>query len=148
MQTQEEKYIKIIQFILDKEVTTYKEIAAMMNVSAKTVSKYLEDVQDILMQTKLSLSIRPREGVTILGDKNEIKQLLNHLNMKSMDLIEDRQVLLYSELLNTNGYVKIQDLADKFHVSRTAMENTMREVRKKFAKNNGLWGQTPKKDSL
>ncbi|WP_312093523.1 BglG family transcription antiterminator [Niallia sp.] len=135
-QAYEDKYMKIIQYILDKGITTHNEIAAMMNVSTKTVRKYLEDVQDILMQTNLSLSIKPREGVTIIGEKEEIKQLLNHLNMKPVDSIEDREMFVYSQLLNSNGYVKIQDLADKLHVSRTTMEHTMREVRKTFAKNN------------
>lgn len=135
-QAYEDKYMKIIQYILDKGITTHNEIAAMMNVSTKTVRKYLEGVQDILMQTNLSLSIKPSEGVTIIGEKEEIKQLLNHLNIKPVDSIEDREMFVYSQLLNSNGYVKIQDLADKLHVSRTTMEHTMREVRKTFAKNN------------
>lgn len=106
-QAYEDKYRKIIQFILDKGITTHNEIAAMMNVSTKTVRKYLEDVQDILIQTNLSLSIKPREGVTIIGEKEEIKQLLNHLNMKPVDSIEDREMFVYSQLLNSDGYVKI-----------------------------------------
>lgn len=135
-QAYEDKYLKIIQLILDRGVTTYKEIAAMLSVSTKTVSKYLEDVQDMLRTTDLSLSIKPREGVSIIGDKEDMQQLLGHLNMKAVDSIEDREMFVYSQLLNYSGYIKIQDLADQLHVSRTTMEQTMRAVRKTLAKNN------------
>lgn len=132
----EDKYIKIIRFIHEREVTTYGEIADMLHVSTKTVGKYIEDVQGILNGGGLTLSIKPGHGVSILDAKEKVQDFFNHLSIKSVDTIEDREIYVYSQLLNTNEYLKIQDLADYMYVSRATMEKTIREVRKKFLQEN------------
>ncbi|MGX7149959.1 BglG family transcription antiterminator [Enterococcus ureasiticus] len=129
----EDKYIKIIKFIVDRGTTTHKEIGYMLGVSTKTVSKYLNEVSGIIEQTDLQLSVKPRVGVSIVGEKKSIDQLLDQLNTKHDETIEDREMLVYSQFLISENYLKIQELADELYVSRATMESTLKEVRKKFS---------------
>ncbi|ALP03266.1 helix-turn-helix domain-containing protein [Clostridioides difficile] len=60
--------IKIIKFLLKEGHTTVKAIADDLDVSEKTVSKSLKEVEVVLKKIGLSLIRKPKIGVYIDGD--------------------------------------------------------------------------------
>lgn len=126
----EDKYLKIIKFIYDKKNTTYREIADMMHMSTKTIAKYIDTINNYLKEIEVEIIIKPGSGVYI-SNRERAKELFKN---KKFDAEGDsREMYVFTQLLYATDYIKIQDLADAIFVSRSTMENIIKEVRKKFS---------------
>lgn len=128
------KYKKIIQFILAKEKTNYEELSEYMNVSKRTIAKFMNEIRDLIQNLNVTLIIKQNEGVYFKGDTQELNQEIKRLNFHNTESNDSRVVSLYSKFLLSEDYLKIQDLADEFYVSRSTLESVLKEVRKEFLK--------------
>ncbi|RPA65421.1 transcription antiterminator [Aerococcus agrisoli] len=126
------KHKKLIQFILKKQKTNYEELSEYSGLSKRTVAKYLNEVRDFLNSFNVLLTIKQGEGVYLEGDLKELEDTLNSLNFYSSDSKENRQIRLYSKFILSSEFIKVQDLADEFFVSRSTIESELKVVRKKF----------------
>jgi transcriptional antiterminator len=105
-----------------------------MEVSVRTIQRYLNELQLILeeLTIDLELSIQPGVGVSLVGDLNKVQLLVNQLKTYQVDEMEDRTMYICLHLLEADSPITIQSLADDLYVSRSTIDNTLKEVRKKM----------------
>ncbi|MCJ0047116.1 transcription antiterminator [Clostridioides difficile] len=129
--------IKIIKFLLKEGHTTVKAIADDLDVSEKTVSKSLKEVEAVLKKIGLSLIRKPKIGVYIDGDLKKILPYLDNKGSQIPTTREERVIYIYSVLLKSNDYITIQQLSDELYISRGTIERDLAEV-EKLLKNEGI----------
>lgn len=129
--------IRIIKFLLKEGHTTVKEIADDLDVSEKTVSKSLKEVEAVLKKIGLSLVRKPKIGVYIDGDLKKILPYLDNKGSQIPTTREERVVYIYSILLKSNDYITIQQISDELYISRGTIERDLAEV-EKLLKNEGV----------
>ncbi|MCC0630689.1 transcription antiterminator [Clostridioides sp. ES-S-0171-01] len=129
--------IKIIKFLLKEGHTTVKAIADDLDVSEKTVSKSLKEVQVVLKKIGLSLVRKPKVGVYIDGDLKKILPYLDNKGSQIPTTRQERVIYIYSVLLKSNDYITIQQLSDELYISRGTIERDLAEV-EKLLKNEGI----------
>ncbi|WP_339076523.1 helix-turn-helix domain-containing protein [Clostridioides difficile] len=88
--------IKIIKFLLKEGHTTVKAIADDLDVSEKTVSKSLKEVEAVLKKIGLSLIRKPKIGVYIDGDLKKILPYLDNKGSQIPTTREERVIYIYS----------------------------------------------------
>ncbi|MGY3766126.1 BglG family transcription antiterminator [Vagococcus vulneris] len=131
----EDKFEKILSYLLKYRHTTYKDLANHMNVSTKTARKYINMLQEMIgSETDVLILVKPGLGIELKGDPSDIFTAIQSKSLGKINSIEDRIMYVYSRFLNTNEFIRIQDLADELFVSRATMENTVREIRTKLKK--------------
>ncbi|MFL8709614.1 BglG family transcription antiterminator [Clostridioides sp. GD02377] len=129
--------IRIIKFLLKEGHTTVKEIADDLDVSEKTVSKSLKEVEAVLKKIGLSLVRKPKIGVYIDGDLKKILPYLDNKGSQIPTTREERVIYIYSILLKSNDYITIQQISDELYISRGTIERDLAEV-EKLLKNEGV----------
>lgn len=129
--------IRIIKFLLKEGHTTVKEIADDLDVSEKTVSKSLKEVELVLKKIGLSLVRKPKIGVYIDGDLKKILPYLDNKGSQIPTTREERVIYIYSILLKSNDYITIQRISDELYISRGTIERDLAEV-EKLLKSEGV----------
>lgn len=122
---------RIIQFIIKNGYTTIKRIAEELGVSEKTVSRSLQTINSFLAGTNLVLVRKPKVGVYIEGNKQDIREMLSSIDQPVSSLPqtrEERVVYIFIKLLKATDYITIQMLADELFISRGTIEKDMAEV--------------------
>ena len=82
----------------------------------------------------VQMLVQPKKGVSLIGKKETLRNLLSSYKINIADSPEDRLTYVFAKLLNTNDSLKIQNLADELYVSRSTVESTMKDVRKRLNK--------------
>jgi transcriptional antiterminator len=130
----EHHYVQLLEILVEHPKTNYKFLAKEMNVSLRTVQRYLGELQLILdeLALDLNLNIQPGVGVSLLGDLKKTDVLVEKLKTFQVDEIEDRVIYIILHLLQTNKPITIQEFADQLYVSRSTVDNTLKAARKKL----------------
>ncbi|HAW87899.1 MAG TPA: transcriptional antiterminator, partial [Enterococcus sp.] len=119
-------------FLIENEHTTYKELSEQLYVSTKTISKDILILKEIIQKMPdVQMLVQPKKGVSLIGKKETLRNLLSSYKINIADSPEDRLTYVFAKLLNTNDSLKIQNLADELYVSRSTVESTMKDVRKR-----------------
>lgn len=127
---------KLLRKINEKKVVSYKELINEFELSRYMISKYVEEINLYLESLKINarINFKPRIGFSIEGETNKIEELLNSFDDTS-DLTKDKRIVqLLSLLLDIKGRVTIQELADNMYISRSTLENLLKDVRKLLKK--------------
>lgn len=124
-------HLNLVKFIEEKELVSHKEITEMFGWSRYITNKYVNEINSYCEETdnKIIIDYEPRLGLSLKGEKHDVEKLLNTLSYTSDGTKEKRVVKILSVLLDTDGFMKIQDLADMFFLSRSSIENTLEEIR-------------------
>ncbi|OAQ55635.1 BglG family transcription antiterminator [Enterococcus thailandicus] len=131
----DDRQMRILNFLLENDHTTYQELAEQLQVSTKTISKAIANLKTVVeKEINLQIVVQPKKGVSLVGDKEDLRKLLPDFEITKVDTSEDRITYVFAKLLNTTGSLKIQDLADELFVSRSTMESTIKEVKKRVMK--------------
>lgn len=127
------KHKKIIQFILDNKITNYEELSKYIGISKRTIAKYLNEIRDLIQPLNVNLIIKQGEGVYFEGEIQKLDELIKSLKAYELDSKDNRQMKLYSKFILSSEYLKVQELADEFYVSKSTLESELRNVRKEFS---------------
>ncbi|WP_374717383.1 BglG family transcription antiterminator [Neobacillus sp.] len=113
-----ERQILDILLTANHEVTV-KDLAEQIGVSGRTVHRDLKNVEDILKEYGLILKKKSGVGIQITGDKAKIRELeLFLFNLSHTEYTpEERQTIIFCELLESNGPVKLLGLANDLNVT-------------------------------
>ncbi|WP_054642145.1 HTH domain-containing protein [Companilactobacillus kimchii] len=98
-----------------------KELSSKVNVSTKTIYKDLLVIGDYIDQYKAQLVKKPRIGIYIKGSDRNLLKILTGIDLKKDSQYldkETRRELVFSKLLNSDEFITIQDLSDKYYVNR------------------------------
>ena len=129
------RQLKIIESIIKASNTiTSKELAIQNNVSDRTVKNDLRQIINTVKKYEITLMSSPSKGYWMDNiSKEKCIKLLDENAVKD----EDNNIFLdiFMDLL-VNDETDIDDLCDKYYVSRSFVENKLKDIRDIL-----LWGK-------
>lgn len=108
-----------------KLITTYR-------ISLKTLRTDVNEINDFLLEAKMSPTKLNEKEKLILPEKDimKIQDRLNHMDTYSYKMSrEERQIYIIAELLMSQDYITMQNLAKKLNVSRNTILNDFETVK-------------------
>ena len=108
-----------------KLITTYR-------ISLKTLRTDVNEINDFLLEAKMSPTKLNEKEKLILLEKDimKIQDRLNHMDTYSYKMSrEERQIYIIEELLMSQDYITMQNLAKKLNVSRNTILNDFETVK-------------------
>lgn len=108
-----------------KLITTYR-------ISLKTLRIDVNEINDFLLEAKMSPTKLNEKEKLILLEKDimKIQDRLNHMDTYSYKMSrEERQIYIIAELLMSQDYITMQNLAKKLNVSRNTILNDFETVK-------------------
>lgn len=108
-----------------KLITTYR-------ISLKTLRTDVNEINDFLLEAKMSPTKLNEKEKLILLEKDIMKtqDRLNHMDTYSYKMSrEERQIYIIAELLMSQDYITMQNLAKKLNVSRNTILNDFETVK-------------------
>lgn len=108
-----------------KLITTYR-------ISLKTLRTDVNEINDFLLEEKMSPTKLNEKEKLILLEKDimKIQDRLNHMDTYSYKMSrEERQIYIIAELLMSQDYITMQNLAKKLNVSRNTILNDFETVK-------------------
>lgn len=108
-----------------KLITTYR-------ISLKTLRTDVNEINDFLLEVKMSPTKLNEKEKLILLEKDimKIQDRLNHMDTYSYKMSrEERQIYIIAELLMSQDYITMQNLAKKLNVSRNTILNDFETVK-------------------
>lgn len=128
---------EIFDWLIYKELTNYQALKETFQLSKTTLSQHLDLIEEVLAKQKSSVKlIRKRNvGIYLTGSLTE-KQAAAELfavNEVIPQTKSERINYLIVSFLTLNRAVTIQQLADELYVSRSTIENDLKEVKEYFA---------------
>ncbi|MDF2911143.1 MAG: transcriptional antiterminator, BglG [Sporolactobacillus laevolacticus] len=125
------KESKIIKFILTQKKTHYADISNYMNLSRKTISKYLDRISETVKPFGIKLVRKQNDGIYFEGNMRPLmKPLVNSEEGIPIPSTKNERILyIFSKLLMNSDYVTIQQLADELFVSRSTVEADLKSVK-------------------
>lgn len=108
-----------------KLITTYR-------ISLKTLRTDVNEINDFLLEAKMTPTKLNEKEKLILLEKDimKIQDRLNHMDTYSYKMSrEERQIYIIAELLMSQDYITMQNLAKKLNVSRNTILNDFETVK-------------------
>ena len=108
-----------------KLITTYR-------ISLKTLRTDVNEINDFLLEAKMSPTKLNEKEKLILLEKDimKIQDRLNHMDTYSYKMSrEETQIYIIAELLMSQDYITMQNLAKKLNVSRNTILNDFETVK-------------------
>ena len=110
---------------VNKLITTYR-------ISLKTLRTDVNEINDFLVEAKMSpAKLNEKEQLFLLEkDFSKIQERLDYMDTYSYKMSrEERQIYIIAELLMSEGYVTMQNLAKELNVSRNTILNDFETVK-------------------
>ncbi len=123
---------KILQALLNQtEPVSSKEIAFSLNISEKTVKKYINMLKDIVPSFGATIVTKQRVGsYIVVNDTEAFNQFLNkQSDSKTMDDPDLRKRYLLTRLILTDDYINIYDLAEEINCSTSLVREDFKEIK-------------------
>lgn len=129
------------KLIIEDDYQPIKYFADIFNVSVKTISKDLDEIDEIINDIGVNLDRKQGLGIKLYYTPSQLDKLnilLNNIKISNGDRdLEYRRIeILLNLLINTNQYTTIQKLSDKYMVSRTSINNDLNEIQQSLNKYN------------
>lgn len=119
--------------IVQDDYQPLKYFSNIFNTSVKTVSKDLDEIEEIINPIGVNIDRKQGIGIKLYYTPSQLEKLNTILNSTvlssgDMDIDHRRAEILLNLLINTNKYTTIQKLSDKYLVSRTSINNDLNEI--------------------
>lgn len=136
------RQVDFIKLMLEEsDYKPIKYFTEKLNVSDKTLQKDLKIIGNYI--SKFNVQIVAKRGYGILIDSNASSniELINSLNINLKDKnnisVEERRVeILKTLLLNSNSSTSINQLSEKYYVSKTSIVNDLKYIEEWLKKYN------------
>ncbi|MEW8973425.1 MAG: PRD domain-containing protein [Tissierellaceae bacterium] len=127
------------KLIVQEDYQPIKYFSKELDISGKTVSKDLDEIEDSIYSIGARVDRKQGMGIKLFytpSQLDDLNNMLNNTNVFEGDKgLEHRRIqILLSLLMNTNRYTTIQRLSDKYIVSRTSINNDLNEIQEKLDK--------------
>lgn len=109
-----------------------KKLITTHRISLKTLRTDVNEINDFLLEAKMSPTKLNEKEKLILLEKDimKIQDRLNHMDTYSYKMSrEERQIYIIAELLMSQDYITMQNLAKKLNVSRNTILNDFETVK-------------------
>lgn len=136
------------QILYSQQPLKIDEIANSLGVSERTIRYDLDRIDEYLLENEFPVFIRkPNEGVSLDTAPEQLARLLccvhdqgNYNYVLSQD---ERLVYLLYDLLEQDSYTTLQQLAEKMSVSKTTIQNDIKEIKERLGP-QGMFIETAK----
>lgn len=123
------------KLIIQKKYMPMKYFSDILNISRKTVSNDIDEIEKIINPIGAKIDRKQGIGIRIYYTPSQLDELNNVLNNikvsnKDNDLEYRRIQILLNLLIPTSEYTTIQKLSDEHMVSRTSINNDLDEIQK------------------
>ncbi|WP_125762482.1 BglG family transcription antiterminator [Companilactobacillus hulinensis] len=111
------------------------ELSNRLKVSTKTIYSDLSNLKPFFKKFDVQLIKKPRIGVYLEGKDSDLLKVLTNIELKNNNQYlddETRRELVFSQLLNSDSYLTLQDLADKYYVNRQTISEDIDNVELKI----------------
>jgi len=139
MERRREKILK--EFMSSNTSLTSKYLSQVLEVSSRTVRDDIKELNQLL--SDYSTHIQSTRGVgyeLIIANNEHFRQFLTNQRIESSTQLpnssDERINYILNQLLLTEDYLKIDDLADEIHVSKSTLQydlKTMRSILKRYS---------------
>lgn len=138
MKINERSKLIINKLLSASNFITAKEIADDLNVSLKTITRQLADVEKILGSHDLYLERKTSKGMRLLGSKQDKLKLLELLEVKKQHEYTpiERQNIILSHLLKSQEPIKLLSLARLLNVTEATISNDLDKIEPKLKEMN------------
>ncbi|WP_164505054.1 BglG family transcription antiterminator [Companilactobacillus hulinensis] len=127
--------LKVVKLLLDSDVIHYSDIEKSIGRSRKTITKYLDEIEEVLSEYLIDLVRKRNVGIYLEGNTSELSNVFQNEYYSDLPKTkEERVVSILSKLLLSNDAQTIQDLADRAFVSRSTLESDFKEVKQLLAR--------------
>lgn len=130
------RHMKLLYYLTQAEgCVTAKELAEYVGVSERTVKSDLADVKVLAGESGCGLYSLRGKGYWIRIENQELfktmeEQLYSHFShFNYTQEYQDRANRIVRILLVQEGYIKLDDVADRLYLSRSSMKAAMQDAR-------------------
>lgn len=145
--------IKIIQLLISSQnyISSY-EIATALGIKRSLVRNEMLSVKNTLKKLGYELISKTAKGYMLDSSlsfqsvrdlENIIEQAACQREMLFPSTQGERQIYIFNRLIDCDGYVKIDDLADELLTSRSTITNDLKDARRRLKKYNLSLKQRP-----
>ncbi len=107
-----------------------RELAERLGVSTRTVRGEVARINDLLREDDIRIRSLSGKGYQLeVGDRPLFLELIS--DREIMQTKEDRIIFLMMRLINSDDWIELAQLEDEMFVSRTTLENDLREIRRR-----------------
>lgn len=132
------RQIMIVNSLYSKGTLTAMDLSLILNVSSRTVKNDINDLKVKLKNSGIKILSKPRKGYTIEVENQEYREKLEKLdksnNIKQMNEFYnnnyERVFYILRRLLIANDFTKLEVIADEIFVSRSTVNQDMKEVKR------------------
>lgn len=130
----EEDIRKTIAFIYTHQMTHYSDLVANLKVSRKKIAAYLDEIDRRLLGSKVQLVRKRNQGIYFEGDTEQIAEIFHiSSNYDGLD-VHGRRSIITLNLIMQNSFVKMDNLADDYFVSRSTLERDLKAIKREVSK--------------
>ncbi|AIF50494.1 BglG family transcription antiterminator [Pelosinus sp. UFO1] len=127
----------LLRICAEDKYVTISAIAKELGVSAKTILRELQEVEDWLISKGCSLSKKTGAGIKVNGShdrKTMILEILKGEKEESLYSPKERQIVIVSELLQNQESVKLYNFTKILKVTEGTISNDLDKVEQWFKK--------------
>ena len=139
----EKVLIEIYRILKDNQYHSSIEIAKFLNVSDRTCRKYIKELDILLKKNDINIISRPRYGYILEGEVLKETEIFNTNNIKIPVTAEERYTYLLELLLNTDKYIKLEDISNKIYISSRTISQDLKKIEKDIEKYNLVIDRKP-----
>lgn len=111
-------------------MTHYKEIEKLLGKSRKTVNKYLNHIANEITEYQVNLVRKRNVGIYFEGDTQYLQVAIQSGKIElSKQNSEQTKLSILTDFLTSGVPIKVDDLSEKYFVSRSTLENYIQDLR-------------------
>lgn len=130
----EEKTVEIIKNLSCESYVTSSQLADSLNLSEKTIRTRIKEIGYQLRKDIAFVESKRHYGYKlVIIDQNKFDDFLDCCVNKTLNNTEERKKQLTNELLCNVGYTKLDDICEKYYISRNTASKTIRDIEQIFA---------------
>lgn len=117
----------LMNILMEKEdYISSKDLASIMNCSHRYINKIIEDVDYGLYNDSFLIKYKPQKGYKL--EIRDQKNFYEMMNLRNNNEYIEKSVLKL--LVDYDDYIRIDDIADYFFMSRSNMDRIIKSVKK------------------
>ena len=125
----------IYRRLSEDEYQTAEALAEELGVSSKTVRKQLKNLNELLSEYGVFVESKHGTGYRLVVKDSyrriELEELMQKRELQQSGIpnsSEERVKYLLEYLLNSDGYVKLDDLSEMLYISKKTLTGNLKEV--------------------
>lgn len=123
---------KMMAYIYTNRIVHYTELMELVHLSRRSVSKYLDILQEMVKKEGINLKRKQNIGIYFEGDKDKIEQIQRRIstNYRLLGIgTSERRNLLLMYLVMHSEPIIIDDLTEIFFVSKTTLSTDIQSLK-------------------